>query len=311
MEIIDFRSGGPQGGCISIGNFDGLHRAHRELLLRVKELSQKLEVPAGVVSFWPPPSVVINQEFPFLLTTRNERKELLSELGLDFLYEIEFTPELRRTEPEDFFIQLVYQPLRPRVVVVGPDHRFGWNRQGDADLLQKLSSRLGFELEIFPLQVWSETPLSSTRIRELLLLGDLEGAERLLGRRYGFKGSVVKGEGMGHRLGFPTLNLKIDPTKLLPADGVYAVRVSIAGKVYPGALYIGHRPTFDGSERRVEVYIIGFEEDSPSRELGIELFARLRPEERFPNSESLTHQIQKDVKRAQELLESGGQERGC
>lgn len=289
-----------------MGNFDGLHRAHRELLLRVRELSRRLGAPAGVVSFWPLPPQVINQGFSFLLTTHDEREELLAELGIDFLYEIEFTPELRRAEPEEFFTRWIDEPLRPRVLVVGPGHRFGRDRQGDVGLLQRLSTRLGFELEVFPLQVWGETPLSSTRIRELLLLGDLDGAERLLGRRYGLKGSVVKGEGRGHRLGFPTLNLKIDPAKLLPADGVYAVKVSVAGKVYPGALYIGHRPTFDGGERGVEVYIVGFEGGKPESELGIEFFARLRADQRFPDPDSLARQIEEDVKRTQELLGSGG-----
>lgn len=303
MRIVKTLKVIKKGGCIAIGSFDGIHKAHREIIRRVVEMAKHKKRPSIIMSFWPLPQMVLHKDFPFFLTTLEEKKSLLEILGVDFLYLMKFTMDLKNIPAEEFFRNYIYSPLEPSGVVVGPGHRFGKNRKGDIKLLKRLSENLGFELIIAPSYKIGDIPVSSTRIREQLLLGNVKRANELLGWNYSFRGEVISGEHRGHKLGFPTVNLlPLNKEKLLPADGVYAVRVYYKKKVYDGVMYIGYKPTFGGEKRSLEVYLFGIKENLYSVILKIEFIKRLRGDEKFKDALSLARQIERDVKRAKEIL---------
>jgi riboflavin kinase/FMN adenylyltransferase len=290
--------------CITIGNFDGVHCGHQAIVSAVVEAGLKEKLPCGLVTFYPLPQSVIHKGFHFLLTTETEKESFLSALGLDFVYKIPFTRALQTMTPVRYFKEVVYQPLRPKKVVVGPDHRFGRNREGDVELLQKLARELGFEVILVPAFRFDGLPVSSTRIRELLLLGHVRQANSLLARRYAFSAVVVPGLKKGTELGFPTINLKPeDEAKLIPADGIYAALVEYNHRVHPGALYIGRRPTFGEGKRTIEVYLLDFKGDLYGKAVAIELVDRIRPDQKFKTARALSDQIERDVKQIREILQ--------
>ncbi len=303
MQIVKSPKAIRKGGCITIGSFDGIHKAHRDIIRRVVEMAKSRKRPSIIVSFWPLPQIVMHKDFPFFLTTLEEKRSLLENLGADFLYLMKFTSNLRETPAEEFFKNYIYLPLKPSGVVVGPGHRFGKGRKGDIKLLKRLSKDLGFELIAAPSYKIGDIPVSSTRIREQLLLGNVKRANELLGWNYSFRGRVIPGEHRGHKLGFPTVNLlPLNKEKLLPADGVYAVKVYYKKRVYNGVMYMGYKPTFGGEKRSLEVYIFGIRENLYSAILRIEFIERLRGDEKFKDALTLIQQIERDVKRAKEIL---------
>ncbi len=303
MQILRYPEVIEGGTALTIGSFDGLHKAHRAIIGEVVRRANMRNVPSCVVSFWPLPQQVVHKGFSFFLTTLKEKEELLEELGIDILYLIEFTPELMRVEAQDFFMRYIFNPLRPKVVVVGPGHRFGYKRRGSPDFLKELSYKLGFEFKLLPSYRMGGTPISSTRIREQLLLGNVRRANELLGWEYFFSGRVIGGEKRGRRIGFPTLNLlPLDEKKLLPADGVYAVRVLVKGKEYPGVMYIGYRPTFGGETRSLEVHIFDVKRGIYPQEVRVDFVERLRGEEKFRDVSLLTKQIERDIGKAKKIL---------
>lgn len=292
-----------RNSSITIGSFDCIHCAHQEIIRTVVKAGKDAKLPCGLVTFSPLPQVVIHKGFHFLLTTEQEKELILTQLGLDFIYKIFFSKELKTMTAEGFFKEMVYQPLRPKKVIVGPDHRFGRNREGDVGLLQKLAEELDFEVIIVPAYSYDGLPVSSTRIRELLLLGNLSLANSLLCRRYSFSATVVEGIRMGTQLGFPTINLEpLHKEKLVPADGVYAAMVFHKNKKYSGALYIGHRPTFGKEERTIEVYLFDFQGNLYGEVVKVELVERLRPDQKFKSPKALSAQIGKDVEKARKIL---------
>ena len=329
----------PTGAAITIGNFDGLHRAHQAIIARVlsaartvrghdPELKQLRLAPpqgangscpraAGLVTFDPSPLVVLHQEFPFILTPLEEKSERLAALGLDFLYLIPFDAALRRTPARTFMEQMILGPLKPSSIIVGPDHRFGSGREGDANLLAELKSTYGFELEIVPELKDDGAPIKSTRIRERLVMGAVRQAALLLGYRYRLTGRVVRGRGIGTGLGFPTINLELGSAeKLIPAAGVYAVYAAWDGERHPGAMNIGFRPTFEAAapermepQRRegrtaqsLEVFLLDFEGQLYDRTARVEFVEYLRPERKFVSREELKAQIAADVATARLIL---------
>ena len=298
-SILDY----PRASSITIGSFDGIHCAHQQIIRTVIKAGQDAKLPTGLVTFSPLPQMVIHKGFHFLLTTEEEKETLLSHLGLDFIYKIPFSQDLKGMTPERFFKQMVYEPLRPKKVVVGPDHRFGRNREGDVRLLQKMAREHTFEVIMVPAYSYDGLPVSSTRIRELLLLGNVRPANSLLGRRYSFTATVVKGLKVGTQLGFPTINLQPEQKeKLIPADGVYAAMVFHKNRKLHGALYIGLRPTFGEGNRTIEVYLFDFKGTLYGEVVRVELVDRLRPDQKFKTSKALTEQIERDVKQIKTIL---------
>lgn len=293
-----------QNSVITIGSFDGIHQGHQAVIKKTIELARSKNLPAGIVTFEPSPQQVIYPDFHYILTPVSEKKEILSKLGADFLFLIEFNKSVQSLTPAAFIQSQILSSLHPSTIIVGYDHQFGKDAQGDVKLLKNLAQEFNFKLIVEPEFKLDGEPVKSTRIRERLLLGDVKIANHLLGKNYSIQGSVTKGLGIGKRIGFPTVNLKVNEIeKLIPADGVYAVFVWYRDKRYLGAMNIGIRPTFQGETRTIEASLINIKSNLYGAKLKIELVERIRPERKFSNPINLAQQIKKDIEHAKVILE--------
>lgn len=286
----------------TIGFFDGVHRGHQHLLRQVLEVAHQRHMASLVVTFFQQPRHVVTHETDrfFLLTTTNEKLHLLQQAGIDHCEVMEFTPELALMTAHDF-MKLLHDKYGVSALVIGYDHRFGHNRSEGFDDYVRYGKQLGIEV----LQATQFPAVSSTKIRELLLEGDLEAANQILGYRYILEGKVVSGFHIGHTMGFPTANLQVAPEKLIPADGVYAVMVELDGEQHQGMLNIGTRPTLANSdERSIEVHIFDFHDNIYDKELRLSLVKRTRGEVKFASKEQLILQLQQDAAEIKTILGS-------
>jgi len=299
--------------CLALGVFDGVHLGHRKVIASaVRQARSNGAVPA-VLTFEPHPAAVVSAAgAPPLLTTTGEKLTLLRELGVKLVVVARFDRGLAKMIPEDFVAEVLVGRLRARCVVVGADWRFGSGGSGTAALLKRLSPRQGCGVTVVPAVIAKGEPVSSTWIRKLLLSGKIGEANGLLGRPYGVHGRVVRGDGLGRRLGFPTANLQLPPEKLIPADGVYACWAGArsrhgkrSARVWPAVAYIGTRPTveFDGA-RRVEVHLLERRGPvgAPGASLRAELVSRLRRDRRFTSLGALVAQMRADSAKARVVL---------
>jgi len=290
---------------VTSGTFDGVHIGHQKILSRLKEASQQYGGESVVITFWPHPRMVVSSDSHDLklLSTIDEKIEMLDQLRVDHLLIIPFTKEFSQLTSEEFINQILVDRIGTRRLVIGHDHRFGRNREGGFDYLQANASRYGFEVEEIPRQDIEEVAVSSTRIRNALLEGNLPIANEYLGRPYSLKAQVVKGRQLGRTIGFPTANLHIsEGYKLIPADGVYAVRVRVFEQVLPGMMNIGVRPTVDGLNRTIEVHILDFDQNLYDQELTIQFVGKIRPEQKFDGLEALKKQLALDKLTALRIL---------
>ncbi len=287
---------------VSVGVFDGLHLGHRAILERTLERAGG--DPSVVVSFDPHPDVVLGSgfHFPAPLTPLSEKRRRLAAMGIGALDVLPFTREMASLSPEEFVERHLIERHGMRALVVGEDFALGRGRAGDVSRLQGIGAARGFEVEAVPLVERDGAPISSTRIRRLLSEGRVGDAARLLGRSYDLHAVVVRGEGIGRTLGFPTANLRLHEEKLVPADGIYAVRVGLEGERRPGAMSIGVRPTFGGQVRTLEVHVLDWSGDLVGRDLEVEFVDYLRPEARFENVTDLIEAIREDVLEARKRL---------
>jgi riboflavin kinase/FMN adenylyltransferase len=293
-------------GALTIGNFDGVHRGHQTLLAEVRRQADRVSGPAVVLTFDPHPLQLLRPDsFPPVLTTNDERAALLHEHGADFVLILSTTPDLLQLRAGAFFDQVIRDQIQPRVVVPGFNFGFGRNREGNVDTLAEFCLRSGMAFVLVaPLELGGKT-VSSSRIRAALQAGDVRAATELLGRPYHLSGQVRPGQRRGNTIGFPTANLH-DITTLIPADGVYAVRVPLGDKVWAGAANIGPNPTFGENARKVEVHLIGFAGDLYEATLTVEFLERLRDTRSFAGVEQLVEQLHRDVAEAKRIGESGG-----
>jgi riboflavin kinase/FMN adenylyltransferase len=289
---------------LTIGAYDGLHRGHLALLTAVLEAARRDGILSVMATFEPHPRCVLTpRDCPPRLTTLEEKTWLLDRLGLDRLLVIPFTIQLARLSAAGF-LQRLMRGIELRRLVVGYDFAFGRGRHGDHSFLRTFAQRRGFALETMPALVRGGEPVGSSRIRRLVLLGQLRAAAQLLGRDYLLRSTVEPGSQRGHSLGFPTANLAIAKDKLIPPHGVYAVRVEVDGETYPGAAYVGVRPTFGEHTVMVEAYLLDFEGDLYRKELAVSFVQRLRGERRFASVPALQQQMAKDVAKARRVLSS-------
>jgi riboflavin kinase/FMN adenylyltransferase len=303
---------GGWGRCVAtIGVFDGVHRGHQSLIERAVELAKQREVPSVVVTFDPHPSEVVRPgSHPAQLTTLRRKAELVEELGVDVFCVLPFTPELSKMPGDEFVHEVLVDRLHVTAVVVGENFRFGNRAQGDVELLHQLGSRFGFVAEgskLLTSATNGEITFSSTYIRACVDAGDVVAAEAALGRPHRLEGIVVRGDGRGHELGFPTANLSTPRYTAVPADGVYACRfILLAGsgqqRSLNAAVSVGTNPTFSGRERRVEAFVLDVDEDFYGQRVGLDFVARLRDMERFDSVEGLIEQMHADVAKARDLL---------
>jgi riboflavin kinase/FMN adenylyltransferase len=289
---------------VTIGSFEGVHLGHRELIRSLLSRANAKRSLAGLITFSPHPRAVLDDQREGLyLMTLEEKVRLLGELGLDFLAVLPFTLELASVSARDFMMS-VREALRMEELWAGPDFALGRLRRGDSHSLKELGDEIGFRLNLVQAFRVNGEVVSSTRIRDLLGKGDVAAAATLLGRYPGHRSPVVKGAGRGKDLGFPTANLSVDPKRVVPARGVYAVLVKISGREFKGVANIGVRPSFDHGQVNIEVHLLDFNEDLYGKCLEVSFVRRLREERKFGSSEELVSQITKDTLEARRILDS-------
>jgi len=293
----------PKETVLTIGNFDGVHRGHQELIKLVVKRARELGADAAVLTFHPHPLEILKPGTQVKrLNSQEERAELLASLGIDLLVMYPFTRETAQTSARDF-VAALKERLRMRELWVGPDFALGRNREGNIEKLRELGRELGFEVRVFPTFVWQGQAIHSTDIREMVSSGRVEEAHELLGRPYRLSGQVVAGARRGKKIGFPTINISPCPGHLMPATGVYAAWAVIGdGSRYPAVVNVGRRPTFGGNGIVVEAHLLDFVGDVYGWEVELWFHKRLRDEKKFPGVDALVEQIGKDIEAAREAL---------
>jgi riboflavin kinase/FMN adenylyltransferase len=295
---------------LTLGNFDGLHLGHQELVRMIIHRAREVGALSMVVTFRPHPlKILAPEKCPPLISIYEEKIRLFERLGIDVLVKIPFTLEFAAMAPEDFVKDILCRTLGAKEIFVGYNYRFGRGREGDIQKLRTLGERYGFTVrEIEQIAVDGEV-ISSTKIRTLLLDGDVEHAAKLLGRTYAITGIVVRGDGRGKGLGYPTANIA-PKHAIIPADGVYAVRLVVRERVYDGIANIGMRPTFNKKVLAIEVHVFNFSEDIYGEDISLYFLKKIREEKKFKSAEALVTQIKSDIEAAKDILFSHPAENG-
>ena len=296
---------------VALGSFDGLHAGHRRVIASVTETDHLPAIPT-VVSFWPHPREVLHGEPRLRLDLPNEKLELLEPLGIQQLVLVPFNRQLAQLSAADFVEQVLLGCLQARQIAVGANFRFGRGREGDTNTLRDLAEAAGVQVSVLPILEDAGGRMSSSRIREALSKGDLQTASKLLGRPYRFRGTVVRGRGLGRDLGWPTANLQVDGRKFLPGLGVYAARAWIQrdgegreSEALPAVMNLGPQPTVDpNSPSAVEVHLLDRQIELVGQELVVEPVERLRGQQRFSGLDELSAQIGQDAEAARIRLQA-------
>ncbi len=286
------------GSVVTVGTFDGVHLGHRDVLHRVHERATALALPAVLVTFRPHPLEVVNPlAAPMLLTPDDEQLDALADSGPLHVVVLPFTAELAHYSAEAFVAELLVARYHARELVIGYDHGLGRGRRGDATVLAQIGTKLGFTVDVMPATLDAMgAPISSSAIRTSIAHGDLQRAQRSLGRPYAFRGFVVAGHQRGRELGYPTLNVQLaSGRKLLPPEGVYAVRAHSRRGTFGGMMNLGARPTFGEFDRTLEVHLFDGEGDWYGDALSVELIRRLRDTTRFESVHALIAQLGQDA----------------
>ncbi|NUT99796.1 MAG: bifunctional riboflavin kinase/FAD synthetase [Saccharothrix sp.] len=296
---------GGWGRCVvTIGVFDGVHRGHQALVGRAVEIAREKQVPCVLMTFDPHPSEVVRPgSHPAQLTSLRRRSELVEQLGVDVFCVIPFTLEVSRMPADEFVHEVLVEQLHVAAVVVGENFTFGSKALGNVELLRRLGQRFGFVTEGADLVTDDGVTYSSTYIRACIDAGDVKAAAHALGRPHRLEGIVVRGDGRGKELGFPTANLSTTRFAAVPADGVYACWfIHADGRRLKAAVSVGTNPTFSGRERRVEAFVIDVDEDFYGQRVALDFVERLRGMEKFDSVDELLVQMHKDVEETRGLL---------
>ena len=293
------------GTVITVGTFDGVHRGHQDVVGRLVNRSRVLKIPSVLITFEPHPLEIVNPAAaPLALTTHDEKLEVLAETGLNYLALVPFTPELAAYSAEDFVELILRRCFRLQELLIGYDHGFGRQRAGNVGVLRTLGERDGFRVDVVdPVSTQDGHAVSSTSIRRAVAGGDLARAADGLGRPYSVSGRVIPGSQRGRTIGFPTLNLgPPPPRKLLPPEGVYAVRVQTPAGAVGGMMNLGPRPTFGDSTTSLEVHLFDTAGDFYGSQVRVDFIARLRETRKFSSAEQLTRQLTHDEREARNAL---------
>ena len=291
----------------TIGYFDGIHLGHKKI---IKELVNQAKLNGGksvLITFWPHPKIVLKKDtnIHFLLSKEDKYKFLKNE-GVDIIYLIEFTKDFSKVKAEKFIQEYLVKRLKINKLIIGYNHCFGYNREGNFNYLEKNKNKYDFDIqEIKKEEINNNFDISSSSIRKEILEGNLKKANIMLGYNFFIKGKVIKGDGIGKKIGYPTANiLLIDKEKIIPGNGVYVCRIFIENKYYGGMLNIGFRPTVNGKERRIEIHIFGLNYDLYDKILKIILIHKIRDEIKFTTLDELKVQLGKDKIKSIKLLEN-------
>lgn len=292
--------------AIALGNFDGIHRGHQAVLRPILDFVGKADSPhcpmPTVVTFHPHPKAFFSGRDCLLLTPLAEKVQILSQLGIQQLVRLPFNQTLANLSPSDFVREILIQSLDTRYISVGADFCFGYQRQGTSEDLSTLAQGFGIVVAITPLLAQSEDRISSSRIRQALAIADLAAVRQMLGRSYSLLGRVVEGQRLGRTIGFPTANLSLPSDKLLPACGVYGVRVGLSETDCLGVMNLGLRPTVAGQSLAAEVHLLDWKGDLYGREIEVSLEVFLRSEQKFPSLDALKRQIESDCIRVRQYF---------
>jgi riboflavin kinase/FMN adenylyltransferase len=288
--------------AVTIGTFDGVHYGHQKILNRLKTVAEQQQGESLLMTFWPHPRKVLqpaNNDLA-LLNTLNEKISLLERYGLDNLLVLPFTREFSQQSAHGFIKDLLVDAIGVHTLVIGYDHRFGQNREGGYEDLEAASHTYGYHLEQIPAQEINDSTVSSTKVREAVEAGRIQEVTRYLQHYYLLRGTVVYGDQLGRELGYPTANLEVEEdVKLIPAEGVYLVRVHCLGQTYHGMLNIGRRPAVTANgDKRVEVYIFNFEGNLYEQTVTLEFLEWLRGDQHFDGLEALKAQMDQDMANA-------------
>lgn len=292
------------GTIVTVGTFDGVHRGHWAVLTEIGERARRRRLKSVLVTFDRHPLTVVRPEaVPPVLTSPDEKKEMLALSSLDYVAFLSFDRALSMYEPEEFVRLVLVDRFRVKELVVGHDHGFGRNRRGDRATLRRLGEELAFSVDVVPAVTWDGESISSSRIRQLVAQGAVEEAARALGRPYSLRGVVVHGFERGRRLGFRTANLAApEGGKLIPGAGVYAVRATLRWRILEGLLHLGPRPTFPGSPPSIELYLLEFDEEIYGESVRVDFLARLREVRPFASAEELVRQLRRDEEQARRFF---------
>lgn len=290
---------------IAIGEFDGVHRGHQEVIARASKSALASHSELAIMTFDPHPRKIIGVEgYDQLLAPNPIKLDLFEKLGIDRTYLVTFNENFMRLSASEF-VETILIPLHPETIIVGFDFRFGHKAEGNVDTLCELSKgRFAVEVVRPYLKEGAETKVSSSSIRTALAEGNVAAANLLLGRNYSVHGEVIHGDARGRTIGFPTANLRLTDPYVIPSNGVYAVRVEFNGSVFDGVMNIGIKPTFENKELKVslEVHILDFSEEIYGQQLTVKLIDFIRGERKFPSIDELVKQIQSDADTARALL---------
>lgn len=293
---------------VTTGTFDGVHVGHKKILDQLNSIASQNNGESVLLTFFPHPRMVLQPELELkLLNHQSEKIELLKKTGLDHLIIHPFTKEFSRTSSLDFVRNILVSKIGAKKLVIGYDHHFGRNREGSFEHLKEFGPVYGFDVEEIPAQDIEDITISSTKIRNAIAEGNIDAAANYLGYKYRINGKVVEGQKIGKSLGFPTANILVDENyKLIPKDGVYAVRLNISSKTetsYGGMCNIGVRPTFGQNFKTIEVNLFNFNQDIYGERIRLSFHKRIRDEVKFENLEALKEQLKEDQKRAYEILD--------
>ena len=285
-----------ENAVVTTGTFDGVHIGHLKIINRLREIAADVKGETVLLTFFPHPRMVLFSDNDLkLISTKNEKIALLEQAGIDHLIIHPFSREFSRLSSVEFVRDILVNKIGTSRLVIGYNHHFGRNREGSFEHLNEYGPMYGFQVEEICAQDIDEVSVSSTKIRKALDEGHITIAREYLTHDFSLTGIVVKGDHLGHQIGFPTANIKVvDSHKLVPANGVYAVRALIHDKEYKGMLNIGVRPTVDGTEKTIEVHIIGFDEDIYGEELTVLFDDWIRDEQKFDSLDELKTQLEKD-----------------
>jgi len=282
--------------AITIGTFDGVHIGHRKILERLINSAKNLNLRSTVLTFSPHPRIVLQKDTDIkLLNTVEEKAQIMEKIELDSLIIHPFTKKFSRLSATEFVRDILVNELKIKKIIIGYDHRFGRNRNANINDLIAFGSTLDFEVEEIPAQEIDEVSISSTKIRNALLEGDVKTANKYLGYDYMLTGFVKKGKGLGRQLNFPTANLHIaEQYKLIPKKGVYVIKGILNQRIVFGMMNIGYNPTVDGTEKKIEIHFFDFEGDLYEQKIQISILDRIRDEHKFNSLDELKKQLQKD-----------------
>jgi riboflavin kinase/FMN adenylyltransferase len=286
-----------KNAVVTIGTFDGVHLGHRKIISRIRELADVSGGETVVLTFFPHPRMILHPEDESikLINTIKEKAELLEQLGIDHLIITPFSRDFSNQPPEDYIRDVLVNKIGTKKIVIGYDHRFGKDRQGGLNDLLHLAPAHGFNVIEIPEQDINEVAISSTRIREALLNGDIDLANEFLGYSFFITGKVIRGDQIGRQIGYPTANILVEERyKLIPSDGIFAVKVQVEEKEYSGMAYIGSRPTVNGMTRNIEVNIFDFNKEIYNQPIRMEFYHFVRHDAKFSSLDELKEQLGRD-----------------